>query len=297
MIPAEARALGFFTLGFATEGVTEVYQWLRIGSLAAIWPGFYYLSLATTILGFYFMALGARAWRATNPLPARRPRRIPWTLIVLFSGATISIVTWVLHHFRRRLERFQLGATLVVLGAVAALAVASWMEVAGRERRRDEPTLSPGAWRALAFVVFGSIAAFLLYPGDPASRGGGGAPIWVAAPVAGLIVLALGVFFYGLRDRVMPLQSRSGWAFGWVAFAWSLGVAELTGLLVGERILTLLTEFVSNWLALVNSFAPIAYAMAPLFVSYFLLLGAYWDGYRHGGSRARLTRPVDVATA
>lgn len=122
----------------------------------------------------------------------------------------------------------------------------------------------------------------VLGSGDP-----GSAPFWLAWPVGGILVLAFGNFFFGLRRLARPWGTSGGAALGWVAFAWSLGVGAVAGLAVGERVVALLTEFVTNWVALVASFAPIVVAMSPLSVSYALLIWAYWPLSRVVGADAR----------
>jgi hypothetical protein len=54
----------------------------------------------------------------------------------------------------------------------------------------------------------------------------------------------------------------------------------VAGLAVGDRAFLLLTEFVTNWGALVDSVAPVVIAMSPLFVTYALLVGAFWPARR-----------------
>jgi hypothetical protein len=113
-----------------------------------------------------------------------------------------------------------------------------------------------------------------------AGQGTGSTPIWIAGPVGGLVVLAFGSFFFGLRKEAHPVGSAGGNLAGWIAFAWSLGVAAVAGTVVGDRAFLLLTEFVTNWVALVTSAAPIIVAMSPLFVTYALLIGAFWPAVR-----------------
>jgi hypothetical protein len=109
--------------------------------------------------------------------------------------------------------------------------------------------------------------------------GGGGTeatPFWIAWPVGGIVVLAFGNFFFGLM-KLAQLPGLS-WAnaLGWAAFIWALGVSAVSGLVIGDRAILLLTELVTNWVALIESIAPIVVAISPLFVSYALIIGAYW---------------------
>jgi hypothetical protein len=112
------------------------------------------------------------------------------------------------------------------------------------------------------------------------SGGVGYAPFWIAWPVGGLLVLAFGDFFFGLRKLAMRWGSAPGNVLGWVAFVWSLAIGTVAGLAVGDRVTILLFEFVSNWVALVASLAPIVVAMSPLAVTYALLICAYWPARR-----------------
>lgn len=105
-------------------------------------------------------------------------------------------------------------------------------------------------------------------------------PVWIAWPVGGIVVLAFGNFFLGLR-REAAISERS-WSdgLGWASAVWSLGVATVAGLVVGERAVLLLTEFVTNWAALIESIGPVVVAMSPLFVTYALFLGAFLPALR-----------------
>jgi hypothetical protein len=152
-----------------------------------------------------------------------------------------------------------------------------------RERHAFHPSVRPkrsatGArrwpWFGLSLWAGGTAVTGLL----SIALGGGSAnvaPFWVAWPVGGVVVLAFGNFFFGLRKEAELGGSRWAAALGWTAFVWSLGVAAVAGLVVGERILQLIGEFVSNWVALVASIGPVVVAMSPLFVTYGLMIGAF----------------------
>ena len=137
----------------------------------------------------------------------------------------------------------------------------------------------PWPWFGLALWIGGSgMTAALSF-----ALGGGGtgaAPFWIAWPVGGVVVLAFGSFFFGLRKEAQLLGSPSANALGWAAFTWSLGVATVAGLVVGDLAVRLLTEFVTNWVALIASVGPIVVAMSPLFVTYALMIGAFVPGLR-----------------
>jgi hypothetical protein len=130
---------------------------------------------------------------------------------------------------------------------------------------------------ALTIGAVGMTAALNLALGSGPT---GGAPFWVAWPVGGVVVLAFGRFFFGLREEAQLLGSASGNALGWAAFAWSLGVATFAGLVVGDSTFQLLTELATNWVALIASLGPVVVAMSPLFVTYALMIGAYWSTRR-----------------
>jgi hypothetical protein len=111
--------------------------------------------------------------------------------------------------------------------------------------------------------------------------GSGSAPDWLAWPVGGLLVLAIGDFFAGLRTLAARWATPAASVVGWTAFLWSTGVAVVAGLVVGDRVVVLLSELVSNWVALVASFGPVVVAMSPLVVGYALMIGAYVPALRH----------------
>ncbi len=110
--------------------------------------------------------------------------------------------------------------------------------------------------------------------------GSGDTPAPLAWVVGGVMVLAIGGFFLTLRRLVAPLQRPTARALGWVAFAWSLGVAIIAGLALGQVIVGLFIDFFTNWSVLILSLAPFIFAIAPLFVTYTLLSIGYADTLR-----------------
>jgi hypothetical protein len=262
------HALAVLIAGFAVEGGTEAYQFLERGSLGQGWFE-YYSTLATTILGFYLMFLGLREWHAFHPKPAKQ-RRIPWLMIQLFASAFISIGLWIGLHSRRVRQKYFLPWMVSIVAATVALVVATVMV----DRARATPRSRPLPWLGLGLWGGGTVATAALSIGL-GGGGGGASPIWIAAPVGGIIVLAFGSFFLGLRKEVQPWASPAGDILGWGAFVWSLGVGWVAGLVVGDRAIQLLTEFFTNWSALIASIAPIVVAIGPLFVSYALIIGAF----------------------
>jgi hypothetical protein len=134
-------------------------------------------------------------------------------------------------------------------------------------------------WIGLALWTGGTAMTAVL----SIALGGGGteaAPFWMAWPVGGVVVLAFGRFFFGLRKEAQLLGSSWGSALGWTSFLWSLGVATVAGLVVGDQALLLLTQFFTDWVALVDSLGPIVVAMSPLFVTYALIIGAFWPALK-----------------
>jgi hypothetical protein len=145
--------------------------------------------------------------------------------------------------------------------------------------RRPVPSGRRWPWFGLALWTGGTAATALL----SLVLGTGGtaaSPFWIAWPVGGVVVLAFGRFFSGLRKEAHERGSPAGNSLGWGAFLWSLGVATVAGLVVGDLALVLLIEFVTSWGALIVSVGPIVVAMSPLFVAYALMTGAYVTALR-----------------
>jgi hypothetical protein len=147
------------------------------------------------------------------------------------------------------------------------------------------------AWAALALFA---VATVLIVVAGLAFGTHSGAPLWLEALVGGAVAVAFGNFFLGLLLIVYRLVGPLGRALALAAFVWSLGVALLTGWIVGQEYVSLLQQFVSDPLTLVASFAPLAFAMAPLFVTYFLLTGAYLDAlHRIRERRSSISKATD----
>lgn len=138
----------------------------------------------------------------------------------------------------------------------------------GSPRHRRWPSFGLTLWAG--GTVLTAVLSIVLGGG-----GSGTTPFWVVWPVGGVVVLAFGSFFFGLRREAQFSGARWAAALGWVAFVWSLGVATVAGLVVGDRALLLLTQFFTNWVALIASVGPIVVAMSPLFVTYALMMGAF----------------------
>ncbi len=204
-------ALLTLSIGFVVEGGTEAYQFATSGALHSGWVGFYYVGIATTIVGFFLMYRGRHEWSAFHRKSVVHGHAVAWMAVALFAGATI---------------------------AIAAIAAAE----------------------------------------GPAHSGG--TPVVLVALVGGAVALAFGNFFLGLALLVRHLVSRWGAILSWAAFVWSLAVAVLTGVVVGQEFPTLLGTFFSSPLALMTSVAPLTFTMAPLFVTYGLFAAAYMDAER-----------------
>jgi hypothetical protein len=162
-----------------------------------------------------------------------------------------------------------LGFYLMFLG------LREWTASHQRAARVPHPPSGPGRpWSALALWAAGTVTTAALDLAFP-NLGPDAAPAWIAWPVGGLVVLGFGDFFLKLRSIARTIGPRLGDALGSIAFLWSLGVATLAGLLVGERVVALLTEFVTDWGRLVVSLAPVVIAISPLAVTYGLLSVAF----------------------
>lgn len=171
-----------------------------------------------------------------------------------------------------------------------------WTELHRRQVLRGHRHL----WIAVG-IFAGALVAIALLSQLPSLRSGHDASTPIAWLVGGLVALSFANFFLGLATLVDRLVGRWGRVCAWTAFAWSLGVAVLTGTLVGGELPALLTQFFTDPLGLIVSFAPLAFVIAPLFVSYLLYAAAYSEALvqlrraaRHGADtrRGRAERTV-----
>jgi hypothetical protein len=151
-----------------------------------------------------------------------------------------------------------------------------WTDLHRNRLRHGHRALAVAVAMFVAAAIGLGLIAYATGPSNP-----GGAPGWAVALVGGLVALSLGNFFLSLVLIVLALVGPVGRALAWAGFAWSLGVAGLTGLVVGEQIRTLLGDLFSNPFGLIVGFAPLAFVLSPLFVAYVLFVAAYWDAYRH----------------
>ncbi len=162
---------------------------------------------------------------------------------------------------------------------LAATGVGFYLMYRGRHEWTDEHRKNVRqGHRLLGAAIAMFVGAFLVIALLGIWRGGRNGPnpsaalAWV---VGGLVTVSFGNFFLSLAILVDRITGRLGRFMAWGGFGWSLGVAVLTGYLVGGEFLSLLDEFFTNPLALAVSFAPLAFVIAPLFVSYLLFAGAY----------------------
>lgn len=91
-IRSERHAIVALVTGFLLEAVTEVYQFVTAVRSANTSPGAYYLSLALTLVGFYFLWRGLHEWNRLAPRRARTTdsRGIPWMAIILLTGGVAA---------------------------------------------------------------------------------------------------------------------------------------------------------------------------------------------------------------
>jgi hypothetical protein len=94
-IRSERHAMHALIAGFLLEAGSEIYQFVTTAYSIPTSGGGYYLSLATSILGFYFFWRGMREWNrlgASPPKPARRP--VPWVALAILVGGVAATALW-----------------------------------------------------------------------------------------------------------------------------------------------------------------------------------------------------------
>jgi len=131
-----------------------------------------------------------------------------------------------------------------------------------------------------SLAIFSGAAASIAVLGEIEGRASvSSTPPEVQWCVGGLVALAVGSFFLGLLETVDPLVGRLGRVLARIGFCWSLGIAVLTGLLVGAQFNSLFIDFSTSPLGLIASSRRLAIVTALLSVSYLLLAGAYVEAY------------------
>jgi hypothetical protein len=233
--------------------------------------------------------LRGRTFRYLLPAPVSADH----ALSVLLGGFALEGGTEVYQFLARGnlvqgpLEYYATLATTILGFYLMFLGLREWHAFYPKPMKRiAAASKRPWPWFGLALWIAGTGMTGAL----SVSLGGGGAgaaPFWIAWPVGGVVVLAFGDFFFGLRKEAQRLGSPLGNALAWTAFIWSLGVATIAGRVVGDLSVQLLTEFVTSWVALIASVGPIVVAMSPLFVTYALMISAFWPVLRAPGDGAR----------
>jgi hypothetical protein len=223
--PSESprHAMRALVVGFLLEALTEVYQLVMTPGPAHSSTVGYYLSLATTGAGFYFLWRGLHECNALDrQVSARRTGPSARESLTLLVGGVVAVAAWD-----------------VLLGSVSA----------------------------------------------------GDAPAPLAWAVGGVMVLAVGGFFLSLARRVAPFQRPLGRSLGWAAFAWSLGTASLSGLVLGQGIVGLFIDFFTSWPALILALGPFVSAISPLCVAFALIAMTYADAYPRAPASSQTALP------
>ncbi|MCI4363039.1 MAG: hypothetical protein L3K13_01860 [Thermoplasmata archaeon] len=104
---------------------------------------------------------------------------------------------------------------------------------------------------------------------------GGSSPLWFGVLVGGVTVVAFADFFSGLYRVAAPAAGPRLRALLLLAVGWSVVVAVYAGVLLGASSVALLHELVTNLPALLTTFAPVAFAMAGLVLTYVILAGVF----------------------
>jgi len=146
--------------------------------------------------------------------------------------------------------------------------------------------------RVLVGLAVAGIVSVAVWNVATETVGAGGTPFPLAWLVGGIFVWAVAIFFLSLRDRLRPFHGAGLSLPGWVALAWAFGVATVSGLLLGQTIVGLFTDFFTNWTALFEALGPFVGAVSPLFVAFALISVVYVAClYRASPERTLLVRP------
>ena len=163
-----------------------------------------------------------------------------------------------------------------------------WNRLPGAASRR----IPPARARAELWVLLGGgIAATALWNVLLGNVGAGRSPAPLAWLVGGAFVWAVGSFFLMLRRQIAPFQRTPAAALGWAAFAWSVGISTVAGLVLGQAIVALFVDFFTSWPALFQALAPFIFTISPLFVAFGLIAVAYADAYRRAPGASRAVGP------
>jgi hypothetical protein len=150
-IESPRHAIPALVVGFLLEALTEVYQFATRGSPVSSSSLGYYVSLATTILGFYFLWRGLHEWNRAGPRPvapgSRRSLREP---LAILCGGVAAAAGWDI--LLGQVGHGDTPAPLAwVVGGVMVLAVGSFF--LSLARRAAPFQGAPG--RALGWAAFG----------------------------------------------------------------------------------------------------------------------------------------------
>lgn len=201
-------ALLVFLIGFAVEAVGSFYQWVTHAAALPFGGALLYLPIVFTLVGLVFLTIGRHEW---DELHKRR-----------------------VAHARR------LFLVAIVLGAIAAAAVAYYVDVA--PTAQQPATLAPFVAIAAAAAYFTS---YLLYA-----------------------VLAAHL----LRPVV--------WAVLGGAMLWAAYVAYELAVTVDDQFPTYLAVLRDHTASLAGLTAPLDTILSTMFVTYFLLVIAFADAHR-----------------
>jgi hypothetical protein len=256
--------LAYGSLIEAASGVLEIAGRSGSGTSVAV----YYGGWVAMVLGIVLMVRGLGGLR----LAPRRHRGTPWRLLQIIAGAMLVVCGWLGRHVRRVRRRYFLPWSVASLTAIG-LSIVATVEVERIDARRRT---RPYPWRGLSLWLGGTLAsvALLGLVGTPGPVAGPFTPLWLAAPVGGIVVLVFGLWFLSLTEALRPRTGRWGGWFATVALGWALGVSVLGGWVVGPRALAVLVDFFTNWAALAVVIAPFVDSIAFLFVAYLLVATA-----------------------
>ncbi len=162
-ITSECHAIQALVTGFLMEAGTEIYQFVTTVRSTSTSPAGYYLSLATTLVGFYFLWRGLHEWNRLEPRfpKCAGPRRIPWESIQMLVGGIIA--TGLLNIALGTVGGGDTPPLLVwVVGGVMVLAFGSFFLLL---RRMVAPLQSPTGraigWASFAWSLAVSVIAGL----------------------------------------------------------------------------------------------------------------------------------------
>jgi hypothetical protein len=125
---------------------------------------------------------------------------------------------------------------------------------------------------AAAFVAAVELAVLAAYPSL-------GLPLWATVLFGTAVAGFLFGTFLTYAQLVAHLVSRPSKAALVVATVWALGVSVFIGAALASDLPTILTAIATRSFSIAYLVSPVDYLASFLFVSYFLLLGAYVDAH------------------